>query len=295
MLRRWIPVICVPVLVVLGIALVADLASAGPLQRLRDRRGSQNTSDDVTVVTEGQQVAQQQTQQQQPQQYVTSQPQQQQMVQQQSQSSGRRGLLRRNRGGDVVPVTYIDQPQSSSVVQSGYYQPQTGSQPAMTIAEPQQDWVMQGRRLQVRRGRGQMVLASTQPSIQQQQTQQTQPMMQQTGYRVYYRMPTPDAPAGTVLLNVRVPSEAQIWIDGDKTQQSGVFRRFLSPQLDQGKSYVYTIKGEWQQQNGQKISRTRKVTVRAGEAVDIDLARPTQQELQQQQQSQQQQQQGQDR
>jgi len=283
MLRRWIPVICVPVLAVLGIALVADLASAGPLQRLRDRRGSQNTSDDVTVVTEGQQVAQQQTQQQQPQQYVTVQPQQQQMVQQ-SQSSGRRGLLRRNRGGDVVPVSYVDQPQSS-VVQSGYYQPQTTSQPVMTIAEPQQDWVMQGRRLQVRRGRGQMVLASTQPT---QQQQQTQPMMQQTGYRVYYRVPTPDAPAGTVLLNIRVPSEAQIWIDGDKTQQSGAFRRFLSPQLDQGKTYVYTIKGEWQQQNGQKISRTRKVTVRAGEAVDLDLARPTQQELQQQQPQQQQ-------
>jgi len=199
------------------------------------------------------------------------------------QSSGRRtGLLGRNRGGDVVPVTYIDQPQSS-VVQAAYSQPQPQpiSQSVMTTGQPQQDWVMQGRRLQVRRGRGQMVLASTQ------QTQpMQQPMIQQTGYRVYYRVPTPDAPAGTVLLNVRVPSEAQIWIDGDKTQQSGSFRRFLSPQLDQGKSYVYTIKGEWQQQNGQKITRTRKVTVRAGEAVDIDLGRPTQQELQQQQQQQ---------
>jgi uncharacterized protein (TIGR03000 family) len=283
MLRRWIPVICVPVLAVMGIALVADLASAGPLQRLRDRRSSRDTSDDGTVVSEGQ-VAQQQTQQQQPQQTVSGQPQQQQMVVQQS--SGRRGILRRSRGGDVVPVTYIDQPQSS-VVQAAYSQPQPTSQPVMTTGQPQQDWVMQGRRLQVRRGRGQMVLVSSQ------QTQQQMQPMQQTGYRVYYRVPTPDAPAGTVLLNVRVPGEAQIWIDGDKTQQTGSFRRFLSPQLDQGKSYVYTIKGEWQQPNGQKISRTRKVTVRAGEAVDIDLGRPTQQELQQQQQ--QQQQQGQDR
>jgi len=286
MLRRWIPVICVPVLAVMGIALLADLASAGPLQRLRDRRSSRDTSDDVTVVSEGQQIALQQTQQQQPQMYVSGQPQQRQMVQQ---SSGRRqGLLRRNRGGDVVPVTYVDQPQSSVVQASYTQQPQSTSQPVvMTTGQPQQDWVMQGRRMQVRRGRGQMVLASSQQT---QQIAQVQPI-QQTGYRVYYRMPTPDAPAGTVLLNVRVPNEAQIWIDGDKTQQTGQFRRFLSPQLDQGKSYVYTIKGEWQQ-DGQKVSRTRKVTVRAGEAVDIDLARPTQQELQQQQP---QQQQGQDR
>lgn len=279
MLRRWIPVICVPVLAVMGIALLADVAAAGPLQRLRDRMSSRRGSDDNVVVYDSQPVVQQQSQQQQ--QYV-SQPL---MVQEYQQSGRRFAILPRNRGSQgspIVPATYVaQQPLQQTVVQAGYTQPQPlGSQPVMTSGQLQQEWVMQdsGRRglLRRNRGGGQMVLVSTQPQ------QQFQPMPQ-TGYRVYYRVPTPDAPAGTVLLNVRVPAEAQIWIEGDKTQQSGSFRRFVSPPLDQGKSYAYQIKAEWQE-NGKKITRTRKVTVHAGEAVDIDLSRPTQQELRQQQQ-----------
>jgi len=257
----------------MGMTLLADVAAAGPLQRLRDRMGSRRSGSDDMIVNDSQTVVQQQSQQQQ--QYV-SQPQ---MVQQaQYQQSGRRlQILGRNRN-QTGPVTYADQ----QVVQAAYTQPAT-SQPVMVSGQPQQEWVMQdsGRRGLLRRGNrgGQMVLVDTQSQ------QQFQPVQQQTGYRVYYRVPTPDAPAGTVLLNVRVPAEAQIWIEGDKTQQTGAFRRFVSPQLDQGKSYAYQIKAEWQE-NGKKISRTRKVTVHAGEAVDIDLARPTQQELRDNQQPQ---------
>lgn len=276
MLRRWIPVICVPVLAVMGIALLADVAAAGPLQRLRDRMSSRRGGSDDMIVTDSQPVVQQQSQQQQQQQQYVSQPQ---MVQEYQQSGRRLAILPRNRG-QMVPVTYVPQQPQQTVVQAAYTQQQPSSgQPVIAAGQPQQQWVMQssGRRGLLRRNRGgEMVLVSTQPQPQFQ-------AMPQTGYRVYYRVPTPDAPAGTVLLNVRVPAEAQVWIEGDKTQQSGSFRRFVSPPLDQGKSYAYQIKAEWQE-NGKKITRTRKVTVHAGEAVDIDLSRPTQQELRQQQQ-----------
>lgn len=262
MLRRWIPVICVPVLAVMGIALLADVAAAGPLQRLRDRRNGQ--SDDV-VINDAQPSSTTTAQQQQQQQ------QQQQPIVQENQSNGRRlGILRRNRG-DMVS--------SSQVVQASYTTQVPSSQPVMTQGQPQQEWVMQnnGRRgLLGRRRGGEMVLVSTQP-------QSSQP--QQIGYRAYYRVPTPDAPAGTVLLNVRTPAQAQVWIEGDKTQQSGQFRQFVSPPLEQGKTYSYQVKAEWTE-NGRKITRNRKVMVHAGEAIDIDLLRPTQQELQQQQQQQ---------
>lgn len=270
MLRRLIPGICVPVLAVLGIALFADVSAAGPLQRLRDRLGSRNGSSDVIYVSEAQQVSQQPQQIQQ--QYATQgQPQQLQVVEYQQMSSGRR-LLGRRRGGDVVPVTYTTSQQP--MVQRATYTTQvpSSSQPLMTSAQPQQEWVMSGsgrRGLLGRRRGGEMVLVSTQPQSSQPQT---------IGYRAYYRVPTPDAPAGTVLLNVRVPQAAQIWIEGDKTQQTGQLRSFVSPPLEQGKHYTYQVKAEWTE-NGQKIVRNRKIMVHAGEAVDIDLLRPTQQEL----------------
>lgn len=276
MLRRWIPVICVPVLAVLGITLLADVASAGPLQRLRDRWSSRNGSSDVVMVSEAQPVSQQQQSQQQS--STSKQPQQLQVVEQQSTSTGRRGLLGRRRG-EIVPVTYTTSQQQP--VQQATYTTQVPAsrQPTMTSGQPQQEWVMtSGRRgiLGRRRG-GEMVLVSTQP-------QSSQP--QSIGYRAYYRVPTPDAPAGTVLLNVRVPQAAQIWIEGDKTQQTGQFRQFVSPPLEQGKTFSYQVKAEWTE-NGQKIVRNRKIMVHAGEAVDIDLLRPTQQELRDQQQPQQ--------
>jgi uncharacterized protein (TIGR03000 family) len=101
---------------------------------------------------------------------------------------------------------------------------------------------------------------------------------QQSGYRSYYRNPTPDAPAGTVLLNVQVPANAKVWIDGASTTSTGVARSFVSPQLTPGKQFTYEVKAQWTE-GGQQVTRTRRIPVQAGQAVDINLQQPTQEEM----------------
>jgi uncharacterized protein (TIGR03000 family) len=136
------------------------------------------------------------------------------------------------------------------------------------------------------RGQQQMVAAdSTTGQVQQVGTLQPgQPMPQQQGYRSYYRVPTPDAPAGTVLLNVQVPADAKVWIEGQETKQTGPSRQFVTPTLTQGQQYTYEVKAQWNE-GSQKITRTRRVPVQAGQGVTINLLQPTQEELRQQQNS----------
>jgi uncharacterized protein (TIGR03000 family) len=108
---------------------------------------------------------------------------------------------------------------------------------------------------------------------------QVNPQVQ--GYRSYYRVPTPDAPANTVLLNVQVPTDAKIWIEGQETKQTGNSRQFVTPALTPGQQYTYTVKAEWTE-GSQKISRTRRVPVQAGQGVNINLLQPTPDEMKQQ-------------
>lgn len=74
-----------------------------------------------------------------------------------------------------------------------------------------------------------------------------------------------------VLLTVEVPERnAQIWIDGSRTSQTGTVRRFLSPPINPGSNYTYDIKAQWTE-NGHTVDQTRTVRVRAGERVNVDF------------------------
>ena len=108
-----------------------------------------------------------------------------------------------------------------------------------------------------------------------------QPMpMPQQGYRSYYRVPTPDAPAGTVLLNVQVPQNAKVWIDGAPTTSTGTSRSFVTPPLTPGREFTYEVKAQWTE-GTQQVTRTRRIPVQAGRAVDINLLQATPEELRQ--------------
>jgi uncharacterized protein (TIGR03000 family) len=48
-----------------------------------------------------------------------------------------------------------------------------------------------------------------------------------------------------VYLNVQVPADAEVWIDGAKTTQMGANRRFASPPLTPGKNYTYEVTATW--------------------------------------------------
>jgi len=70
---------------------------------------------------------------------------------------------------------------------------------------------------------------------------------------------------------VRVPANAEIWFQGDKTSQTGTLRHFVSPQLQSGQTYTYEIKARWMDNSGQAVERTKQVKVQAGARVGVDF------------------------
>lgn len=76
-----------------------------------------------------------------------------------------------------------------------------------------------------------------------------------------------------VLIGVRVPESATIWFDGEKTTQTGTFREFMSPPLEPGQKFTYEIKAVWVD-NGQEMSRMRKIDVFAGDRMMVNFLAP---------------------
>jgi uncharacterized protein (TIGR03000 family) len=77
---------------------------------------------------------------------------------------------------------------------------------------------------------------------------------------------------------VRLPADARLFADGRALNLTGAERKFVSPELPSGQEFVYQFKAEYDR-NGETLSVTRKVAVRAGttvtvEFVDLTAARP---------------------
>jgi uncharacterized protein (TIGR03000 family) len=85
----------------------------------------------------------------------------------------------------------------------------------------------------------------------------------------------PAQSAAPAHLEVRVPAEAEVWIDGVKTSQNGATRKFVSPDLPPGREYAYEVRVAWRDQ-GRETTETRRVTFRAGDKVDVDFTNPKQ-------------------
>jgi uncharacterized protein (TIGR03000 family) len=76
------------------------------------------------------------------------------------------------------------------------------------------------------------------------------------------------------LIKVAVPADAQIWFDGNKTVQAGTLRHYITPPLGTGQAFAYTLKARWLN-NGQEVTQTREVTVRAGETASVSFPTST--------------------
>jgi uncharacterized protein (TIGR03000 family) len=74
-----------------------------------------------------------------------------------------------------------------------------------------------------------------------------------------------------VLLSVQVPPDASVWINGEKTAQSGPRREFLSSGLSPGRSYTFVVLARWTEPNGDTVERQRRLSVRGGERRDVDF------------------------
>lgn len=74
-------------------------------------------------------------------------------------------------------------------------------------------------------------------------------------------------------LVVSLPADAKLFIQEQATTTTGESRTFVSPTLEAGKDYVYTLKAELVR-DGKPLSVTRQVTVRAGMTVQASIDFP---------------------
>jgi uncharacterized protein (TIGR03000 family) len=84
----------------------------------------------------------------------------------------------------------------------------------------------------------------------------------------------PQSTPGVALLDVNVPDEAEVYIQGTKMKQQGPERRYVSPTLEPGRVYTYNVKALWYD-NGEDVKVERQILVRAGDQKSITfLASP---------------------
>lgn len=94
-------------------------------------------------------------------------------------------------------------------------------------------------------------------------------------YQAFYpptgNIASPATPTGVdrvVHFDIRVPADADIWFDGEKTTQTGSSREFVSPPLVPDHRYTYEIRARWKE-GGRDVTQTRRLAVHAGERMSI--------------------------
>jgi uncharacterized protein (TIGR03000 family) len=69
---------------------------------------------------------------------------------------------------------------------------------------------------------------------------------------------------------VAVPADAQVWIEGQPTKQTGTSRWFVSPVLNKGEEYQYRIRARWRE-DGKDVEQTQRLAVHAGDNVSVSF------------------------
>jgi uncharacterized protein (TIGR03000 family) len=80
---------------------------------------------------------------------------------------------------------------------------------------------------------------------------------------------------GAAHLQLTVPENAEVLIDGVKTTQTGTTREFVTPQLAPGSRYAYKITVRSVNAKGQVVDDTRDIRFQADDWFGIDFTRPT--------------------
>jgi uncharacterized protein (TIGR03000 family) len=85
---------------------------------------------------------------------------------------------------------------------------------------------------------------------------------------------TPPPPDNAAHLQLVVPENAEVHVEGDKTTQTGPIREFVSPPLAAGKVFNYAISVRYTDANGKPVNDQRVIHVRANDWFRIDFTRP---------------------
>jgi uncharacterized protein (TIGR03000 family) len=80
-------------------------------------------------------------------------------------------------------------------------------------------------------------------------------------------------PSDVARLEVRVPAQAEVLLDGSKTKQTGTTRTFVSSPMAPGQEYSYEVRARWTQ-GGREVEEARNVTLRAGSQVTVEFPAP---------------------
>ena len=64
----------------------------------------------------------------------------------------------------------------------------------------------------------------------------------------------PAVPDNAVLIGVRVPANAVVWFNGDRTSQTGDFREFQTPPLTPGQEFSYDVRAQWTRTDAPSIN-----------------------------------------
>jgi uncharacterized protein (TIGR03000 family) len=76
--------------------------------------------------------------------------------------------------------------------------------------------------------------------------------------------------AAPATIFVNVPADARLTIDGEATTSTSAQRVFVSPTLNPGREYHYTLKAEFQK-DGKMVSVSKDITVKAGNETRVNL------------------------
>ena len=82
-----------------------------------------------------------------------------------------------------------------------------------------------------------------------------------------------DAGAAPATLVVTVPADTRLTIDGEATLSTSTERVFVTPELNPGREYHYTLKAEVVK-DGKSAMIEKVITVKAGEVTTEKLALP---------------------
>jgi len=76
---------------------------------------------------------------------------------------------------------------------------------------------------------------------------------------------------GTASVEIRVPADAQVWLDNYRVNQTGPVRQLSTPPvLEPGQTYHYTVRAQWNA-NGQPVTQEQTANVQAGQTTTVDF------------------------
>jgi uncharacterized protein (TIGR03000 family) len=72
-------------------------------------------------------------------------------------------------------------------------------------------------------------------------------------------------------MNVNVPADATVYLQDQRMTLTGARRRFVTPEIKDGKELVYNLKVEIER-DGRTVSKTTQAVVKAGQEVEVTVS-----------------------